>query len=81
MKVSELIEKLNVLPSDLDVEMVYDGGARLGIDFVYESISGKILLVNYMDMPYAKNEWPKDQAIHEEMKKHDPLDVDGKDDE
>jgi len=62
MKVSELIEKLQKMPQEADVCLVYDGRPRLDANVIYESIKGEVLLTDFNEPVYENEDWPCDYS-------------------
>jgi hypothetical protein len=59
MKVKKLIEKLQKLPENAKVEIIYDGEPRMSVDLVFESVSGKIIIMGYNEPIYTEKYYPK----------------------
>lgn len=60
MLVAELIQKLMDLPISAEVELVYDGAARLRVDCVWSSRDGRVLLTEAGELVYSTVDRPKD---------------------
>lgn len=58
MKVSELIAKLNELPQDAEVKYIFDGCARVRIDFAWLCKGGHVALTHFSEVVYADKDRP-----------------------
>lgn len=75
MKVSELIGALGIMPPDARVMGLYDGAARLSVEYAYLARSGDVVLAEKGDPVYYDSDRPGD-APTEAQDRHWTIPVD-----
>ena len=60
MTVSELIKRLGEMPVDAEVVYLWDGGARGGVEFVWESRGGRVVTADFGEVCYDDEDRPLD---------------------
>lgn len=67
MTVKELIAELQKMPQDAQVEHLWDGEPRTGINIVYESKDGRVITSDYNQDCYSTEGRPKDAPTREQQ--------------
>jgi hypothetical protein len=67
MKVSALIARLYALPQDADVQIIYDGEARLDASSVYEARGGAVIITQAGQSVYSTESRPADAPTEDEQ--------------
>jgi len=68
MTVGQLIKALGIMPADAEVWAIYDGAARLSVEYAYLARSGIVALAEKDSVVYHDRDRPGDAPLESQDK-------------